>query len=1562
VFVTAAAGSALLHLNLKATRRLVASSLDDGLAGAFQGKMSFGAIDRIALDGVDVAAVTMRDPRGAEVLSAARLHVAMDARSLARDAIFGDGELVVRVRDISIGDADVVIEPGPNGTMTIADAFTPPIPPTPPPTPPPPGRPARVLLDHIAIEHAHVHGALFGEGPQSPGDSGHRALDAQLSKLTAHLEAGAEGVKLEVPTASIVESSILPGAPIDVGATFGAKIGLEGVRLDATVLGKVGAIDVDVAASMDGDDVRGHVKIGTATPEAVSKIAPGYPVRRPARASLEIAGPLAQLEVRAVVDIAAEGNVAEGHGEIDARVAISKSGPAIDAQVLARAIDPSAFAPDVPLSPIDAEGRVRMRFDEGQPVVIAEARAGALTLAKQPIPASDVTVIVARGLVLGTVSAHETGLPIEGSFSASAKEGVRFQATTEAASLSAAPRLRGMVSGRARASVAGTFREGQLDARVKSSFDGLSTKQGQTFDHGTLEGRVSGKPDALHVDATVRGDDLHAGPYQFNHVDARVSGPPSALHITAKTTGGTLDQLDASASLDARSASVRAIKVHAARGDSAIDGTIDRIGAAPSGVAIEGLALRGNDIGDLHGTLRIEGKELVGKLRGEGVDLARIADLTGLPTRVKGLADIDVDLERTAHGRKGHVQIAFENGEASLLHGLSGQLAVGFDDRAMQVDGMVRLIESGDASSAKDDCQGAIAEVRVERGEAILEGGLLDPKTWSAIAGSARVTAPSWDLRCLSRLVPIRLVLSDLQGKLDARAVISRAQGQRLPSIDALELHTRGLQVAGAESLGDDAPPWESRGINLDAGGSIDASTGRVKLNATVHDGAPLVEADVTTTLDLQALLDDPKRRMDRLRAADLDAHVHVPQRPFAAFGSLPTFLRERLPPLDGAIEAWLTIAGSALAPRAAAKVRAWSITHNAGGTQGSPWALPVDTTAFATYDGATVLTRAALEHEKRTIASMTGTAELPWSSVLAGAPTWAADLDATLFDVPIGELPFFSDREIGGHVGGKIVVSGINRAPAIDVTLALPDLRLGQDLFFEDSSLTLHAGRAKEVDGEQRADATAAVDLRTQDGGRLRANGYSGVVYKGLLPAPDGDAHAEVSVVAERFRLQGVQPFLAGAVSRLDGVLDGHLRMWKRAMEDSATNLDAEMTIANGILNVPQVGQELHNMRLKIRSKSSELMLDEIAADGVRGHILGKGVVHLRGIGFKDAHVDLSIPDDDALPITLEGVPFGDARGNVGLDMKLEDRTLVVDLNLSNDLALPPQTGRATQRLEANPDVTISHHVAAPTEQRAADALGLRVNVTISKLVLQGRGIWVSLGTGASPPRIEVTNTLHAQGDVLVQSGHFTVLGKQFTIDAHDGSLVHLRDEEPANPFLNVTAHWDAPDGTRIFVDYVGVLFPVTNDKLRFRSSGDLTQQQIFGALLFGAEVDQGALAGAASGGPSAQQAAGGLIAQQFNSMLAGISPAGGLSTRFDTAEDGSLQTSVTYQLGDKVRAEATFEGAGNSAGGTANNRARTQIAVDWNFRPAWTAHFKAGVGGDQPTSGVDLLWQYRY
>ena len=153
-----------------------------------------------------------------------------------------------------------------------------------------------------------------------------------------------------------------------------------------------------------------------------------------------------------------------------------------------------------------------------------------------------------------------------------------------------------------------------------------------------------------------------------------------------------------------------------------------------------------------------------------------------------------------------------------------------------------------------------------------------------------------------------------------------------------------------------------------------------------------------------------------------------------------------------------------------------------------------------------------------------------------------------------------------------------------------------------------------------------------------------------------------------------------------------------------------------------------------------------------------------------------------------------------------------------------------------------------------------------------------------------------------------------------------------------------------------------------------NMSEAQIL-AMLLGAS-DQSGSGAPGTGQASAQALVGGvaadIAAQQFNTALASAlsgSVLQGISAQLSTTEGGLLRTGVAYSLSDKLRAVATYEGGSaasstttTTAGGTANNRgARTQISLDWRFLPNWLVRSTFSFG-DQTSSGIDMLWQYRY
>ena len=1200
------------------------------------------------------------------------------------------------------------------------------------------------------------------------------------------------------------------------------------------------------------------------------------------------------------------------------------------------------------------------------------------------------------------------------------------------------------MSGSARARVVGVLRGAELDARVDGRVAGLHVKTSRggptspgassdlNLGQGTISGLISGPLGAPRLEASLTGTDLHAAGYHFDRITARASGPALAPRLDAELVDDAEGFIRASGQLDARGAAVRGVKVTVSRKDTVVAGEIARIGARDGGVAIEGVKLEGESVGSAEASLMFKDGDISGKLKGNGVDLARIAILFGIPQRVRGIANVDISLERRKTGREGYVRLELEGGEISLFSGVSAQLTANFKGDEVTADGLVRLVAiPTHAESDEELCDGTIAQVRVSRGAGVLPGPLLSASTWEHASGDVQIAAEDWDLRCLAKLVPIGLPLGEITGKVTTRFAVSRAPSDRFPSIKDVFFRTRGLAIAGLTPRDAEAPEWESRGIDLQLKGELDGRSGKTRGQLTLFDGLILADLTVGVDLDLPALFHDgrgspppapsaggsagsvpaakapagatslgeghwPELRWATLKNSGLSGGFAVPRRPVGSFRTLPSFLAKYVPPLAGDIRADGFLSGTLDRPFASARVFGWGIaaikdTGARGklGDEAAPagdWALPIDVVAMLTYDSRKATLTAHATRGNLGIASASADIEADLHALLAErvegekAP-WTGSFHVQLSELPLGDLPFLADHGVAGHVKGTATMSQINQEPTLELNLDLPDLQIGSELFFQQSNLSLNIGPTSGAHG-----AVARATLEQFDGGRLDASAFAGIVWQdGIIPTLDPARPANLEAKAKELRLAALHPLVSSIFSKLDGVANGKLSFgWDgvaagsggdRVGEDGRAEVDLRVT--EGEFHIPQLGQELRNARVRIITKpgatlsSTTVFLDDVAAQAASGEITGHASGSLDGLRFVGGQGEFEIKRGAEMPITFEGVPLGNARGRITLEAKKHEDEIAMTIRLrSLHLDLPASSGRNVQALDDHAEITVSHPIGIEKEPRAADALRWVLTFDVPRAHIEGSGIDVKLsGTKERPPRVELSDQVHLTGDILIEEGQFERFGKIFVIEPMDRpGLVRLRAEDAANPYLNVRAHWDAPDGSRIYVDYIGVLKPITHEKLRFTSSDGRPPDQIFQILLFGTDAAEGAARpGEERAGGVAVGLGGGLASEQFNALLSGIAPLRGLSTRIGTSDDGALKTTVGYQIAGTVSASASFESAPSQSGGSSSSNIdqRTggaQLNVDWRFHPRWSVSTKLGVRNQQTNVGADLLWQYRY
>jgi translocation and assembly module TamB len=1562
LFVASLGASALLHLDAAPTRRITQRVTNDLLATLFEGKIVADGIEHLDLSGVRIHAATALDPSGRPVIRASGVRARADVIGIAAGALFGP-EVAIEIPDIRLEHAEVLVEAGATGAPTLADTFTPrkKEPSKEPSTPSAaPSRPVRVSLPRIAIGTAWVHGAVAPP----------RSLDADLSRLVGSVLVTPEGVAVDVERAGLVDRVFLPARTAGV-ASYHLRAGATS-RMWATFAGHLGPVEVLARGELDDGKLSATGEIPSASPDELAALLPFAPPRERLAARVDVEGVLPYLDVEARVGAGerdAPVNSLEVRGRLEAASPLR-----LDLYAVARAIDPSLVRADLPPGGVSAEGRVAIVLTEPSPTVIVEAHSAPAILGAEVIPAAEAHAALVGGELTGAVRVHEPGMPTVATFALPADGTVRFDATADIPSLAAAPRLSRGLTGGARVHAEGTVGAGGLDAAVDGRVSGLRAA-GAALGAGSIRGRLRGPLDALALDAHLTGSGLSAAGYDFTHVRADARGSLERLRITtdlaSDDTGATVK---AKGDLDTRALAIERLEADLRRDDTAMLAKVARIAPARGGVRIDGIELHGEDLGDARGSLRVEGGDLYGTIRGDALDLERAAKLLGFPHRVKGLANVDVALERVkGGGRKGHVSVELEGGRVAFVPGLSAQLAATFDGEAVAGGGFVRLI--GD----EGDCAGPIAGVVLSSAEGVLRGPLLDPATWQGATGAATLAADDWKLACLKQLFPVGLPVTKVAGSTTARLRVQRAAGERFPSVRELLFRTRDLDIAGPQDLHDNEPAWEWKNTDARLEGELDGATGAASAKLVLFDDeSRLAEVEAHADLDLATLVDEPRARRASLEGAPLQGRVSIERRPLR---SLPVLVRRLLPDLAGEIGVDGYVEGTLAMPFVALRASGSSVVPMDGDAP-SRWAMPIDLDALLTYDGA----RASLDAHatKDGVALVVAKSEIDvaWRDLYAGDPKkrvpWTGRVQAELHGVPLGQIPALADSDVSGTASGLLELSGLNDKPVLAADLAFPVLRVGSDLSFSQAGASLRIGS----DGVPAGTALGRVELVTKEGGRLDATAYAGVTFRdGYLPAFDLGKPADLYAVATRFRLATFHPLVAAQLSRLDGDLDGQVRIgWNRLADGEEANASADLRVTQGVVHVPQIGQELRDATLHLVAdpERGEVRVDGLSAKGLSGSVNGSLRAQLEGLRFEEATGQLTIPANEPLPITLEGVPFGTARGRLDLRATLDEGELAIAVKATDlRIDLPASSSRDVQPLDDHPDVLIVPAISPGKEPRASDALRYSVTLETTDAQVNGTGLTMVIASEAgAPPRVELADEARVSGGIRLAGGTVDVYGKPFKIEE---GLVRLRPEEPGNPSVFVTAYWDDPAGSyRVFVEYSGLLRPITNDKIHLSSSPALPTNAILAMVLFNQPPEE-TLGDAST--PTSIGAANQLLSEEIVGRLLGGLATRGLSARLGGTTEGSLRASVAYDLADTLTVRGSYADTLPKGDDTARQAEQAQqattsqsqraaeVAVDWRFSRNWLIRGTFAVSPttqeqatSQTRSGLDLLWQYRY
>jgi len=1376
-------------------------------------------------------------------------------------------------------------------------------------TPPKPKDPAArgLRLSFPRVELSH--GWIHGTMGGAP------ALDLDADALSVRLLLAPDETRVDLDRAHLVSRGMPSRYDLhgDVDAHLAMPAG-KPMDVGARFGGDVGGILGTARAHLDGNRL-----------DAVLDAA-----REPFAAHAEVHGEMEKLAVDAHL-IARGGKV-----DVTSQIALGADRTHIKAKIDAKDLDARAFADTAPPSKLAAVSEVEMAI--GPRGVLS----GTYTF--DVLPGSVGANAVPATHLRGTMTEHtahvdgtveERGAPVE--LRADMRQigenhVVDFVVTGDAPALEKVPRVRTMMRG--------------LEGALKLRASGTVNVEGQTFDARLqADGRDFAYPDTANVES-VALDARARGRFAAPVVDAEVH----AINVLA--SGHAFRDVSARARIDAsRGVAIRDARVSLEQNGVTMDTRADRISMAGGALAVDGVVIAG--LGkEARASLVKTVRGLKVRAQTDGLDLERIGRLLEMEDRVSGgtLAfAIDARLEgKTA---KGHVEVELEDAKLADIQGGNVRMSATLDDRDLALSLNADLADAGHVNVKS-------ASVRLGEGK-----GALDPHAWNDAVGHAALEA-DLDLEKLVALLPDRtLPFSEVKGQLAMEGAIKRDSATVAPEV-RLSTRTRGLTLAGRAP--EEPPPvgstkvveppvWRSNDVDAGFDVRIDATSGHAEVSARLFDRRGAVAAfDAKADLPYNELWRDQSDAKERLSKAPFEMTVVVPRR---KLNDLPAVLGMKGTP--GEVQAEISAGGTAEEPRVL--VDAHLIDWKGAA---STFAQGTTTDLSARYDGRRVGANVHVRTPPGEVLAAEANANVNIADLLHPQEgkelPWDADFHAKLASFPLESISPIAERQIAGRVRGEVTVSGIHKDANARARIDIEKLSVGEAKY--------SGGFIQASSG----DGTEAVVRLNQTDGFFEARGRAATTW-GAEFAPALDVHKplEASVSARHFRVAALEPFLAGAVSDLDGYLDANARAKLDPATKGAT-MSGHLAFRDGIVNLPSMGEELRGVRATVNlSEDGSIRVSDVVARGMEGKLTASAEAKLAGMKLERAAGRVHIGEREAMPLALQGEQMGAVYGDVSVDVKTsaDGKETTMDVAIpSFHTKLPPTPTNSVQGLEAREEIRVGVErekdklVKLPLDQEDYEALRegdkpeekeptvTVVNIHLGKDVELRRSTDVKIAISGDPT-IRIAEKTEMSGQLKLLGGFIELQGKKLEIERGTVSFVG----EPDNPEIVVTARWNAPDGTLVYADFVG---PLKTGKVNLRSEPQRPKNEIMALLMFGtAEGSQSTPypQRQPNGTVRAVGMGGSFATQGLNKGIEDLAGTDRVTAHIDTTQSANPRPELEFQLARNL----SFK-LGHALGIPPIDRPdRNFFIVDWRFRRNWTLET---TFGDRGTSIFDGVWQYRY
>jgi translocation and assembly module TamB len=747
------------------------------------------------------------------------------------------------------------------------------------------------------------------------------------------------------------------------------------------------------------------------------------------------------------------------------------------------------------------------------------------------------------------------------------------------------------------------------------------------------------------------------------------------------------------------------------------------------------------------------------------------------------------------------------------------------------------------------------------------------------------------------------------------------------------------------------APPkWKLEGVDLEVSTRVTAIDGATQVLGHVFDRqGTIVALALDAELPYRALLAKPMSFRQQLGDLPIRAKLIVPRR---SVDTLPTPMRVK--GVSGEIEGELDFTQQHRVSAATLRVAVHRMQF-----QERADAIPVTAEAFAEYVGDRG--RVDLKLACADQPTLTGSSEISGdlNQLIRGEDfnrNWrtVTRMDAAHF--PLRAIPVLAERRVAGSLTGTATLEiATDSRPEFQSVLKFDGLKVG-DVAYTQSHLD-----ARLTDDSLRA----AAELTQRDGGFLKFSARMERSKLGAEPQTGSTFDsALIDVTVRKFRASALQPFLQGTVAQLDGLLEGQVKI---DVAGKASQLRGQVALRQGTLQLETLGEELHGVEGQVTFRpNGVIVLDGVRARGVSGKLEATARARMDGLSLAEAHATVDIPKRKPLPVVIEGEALAEAWTSLELDVIQRGDSTNATINIRKaGIRIPEKSAHDLQDLEPPAAIRVgvqrtpTQFVILPTmrdggavSSRESDTKPLRISVNLNNVeVRRGTTLRARLDGRLS---VKAGQLNEVRGQIRLSNGYLDVEGKRFEIER--GVITFVG--EPSNPQVVLTAGWTAPEGTRIYADFVG---PLKTGKVTLRAEPARTQSEILALILFGTTDGQAVPVNSSqqSSDPAASGAAlglgGGIAAQGINRALDDITGLD-ITTRIDTEDSSNPRPEVEVQIAQDIALSIAHALGSPSA---AEGLDRNFLTLDWRFLRNWSLET---TFGDRGSVVMDAVWQLRY